>query len=98
MSEGATSSGASPDGARRGFWRRVLHRLTAEDSELDAESLAIEAGTEGAKQSCFCQRGEGATGAGRVRGGGDVPRGPGPPGQAGPFERTRAGRLGGGRA
>jgi hypothetical protein len=67
MSEGATSPGVSPNGARRGFWRRVLHRLTAEDSELDAESLATEAGTEGAKQSCFCQRGEVATVAGRLR-------------------------------
>src|SRR6266542_1528522 len=56
MSEETTR--VSPgEGRRRGFWSRIVHRLTAEDSERDAESLATGADTEGAKQSCFCQRG-----------------------------------------
>src|SRR5882724_5181370 len=55
------------EGGRRGFWRRIAHRLTAEDSELDAESLATEVHSDGAKQSCFCRRGELTTVAGRLR-------------------------------
>ena len=68
MSEQTAAPRVPPgQGRRRGFWARIVHRLTAEDSELDAESLATGADTEGAKQSCFCRRGELTTVAGRLR-------------------------------
>lgn len=62
--------GTAPEGPRAGrgtWWRRLTHRLTAEDSELDAEELREESSTEGATPCAFCARGEVATIAGRLR-------------------------------
>lgn len=49
------------------WWKRLTFRLTADDTELDAEALRAEANTEGAQPCAFCQRGEVATVAGRLR-------------------------------
>jgi hypothetical protein len=94
MSEEPAAAAVSPgEGKRRGFWGRVVHRLTAEDSELDAESLATGADTEGAKQSCFCTRGEVTTVAGRLREVVYVPGESVPTVQAELFDGTGAVRL-----
>jgi hypothetical protein len=89
-----TTAPATPAGdGRRGFWGRFVHRLTAEDSELDAESLATEADSGGAKQSCFCRRGELAMVAGRLREVVYVPGEAVPTVQAELFDGTGAVRL-----
>jgi hypothetical protein len=94
MSEESTAPQAQPgDGGRRGFWSRIAHRLTAEDSELDAESLATEADSGGATQSCFCRRGELTTVAGRLREVVYVPGEAVPTVQAELFDGTGAVRL-----
>jgi hypothetical protein len=99
MSEETTATQAQPgqpepgEGGRRGFWRRIVHRLTAEDSELDAETLATQAHTGGAKQSCFCRRGELTTVAGRLREVVYVPGEAVPTVQAELFDGTGAVRL-----
>jgi hypothetical protein len=94
MSEQTAAARVPPgDGRRRGFWARFVHRLTAEDSELDAELLATGADSEGAKQSCFCHRGEVATVAGRLREVVFVPGESVPTVQAELFDGTGAVRL-----
>jgi hypothetical protein len=94
MSEQTTVAAPQPgESRRRSFWARILHRLTAEDSELDAELLATGADTEGAKQSCFCLRGEVTTVAGRLREVVYVPGESVPTVQAELFDGTGAVRL-----
>jgi hypothetical protein len=51
-------------------WHRLsrwVHRLVADDTELDAEALQTDVRTEGAQQSAFCRRGELTTVTGRLR-------------------------------
>jgi hypothetical protein len=94
MSEEPTAEQVPPDTrGRRGFWGRIVHRLTAEDSELDAESLATEADSGGATQSCFCRRGQLTMVAGRLREVVYVPGEAVPTVQAELFDGTGAVRL-----
>jgi hypothetical protein len=95
MSEETTAPQATQpvDGGRRGFWSRIVHRLTAEDSELDAETLATQADSGGATQSCFCRRGELTLVAGRLREVVYVPGEAVPTVQAELFDGTGAVRL-----
>lgn len=68
MSEGISVwPDAAPRALRRTWWGRWVHRLVADDTELDAEALQTEVRTEGAQQSCFCRRGEVVTVTGRLR-------------------------------
>ncbi|HSV66343.1 MAG TPA: OB-fold nucleic acid binding domain-containing protein [Mycobacteriales bacterium] len=63
----ASRAASTPRPERRGWWGRLVHRLVADDNELDAEALQTEVVSEGARQSCFCRRGEVTTVAGRLR-------------------------------
>jgi RecJ-like exonuclease len=50
-----------------GYWRRLVHRLTSDVAELDADELSREAEETGATPACNCQCGEEVTVRGRLR-------------------------------
>lgn len=51
---------------QRGWVQRTLHRLTASETELDAEELQSDVGRAGAEAVSVCQRGEQVCLAGRL--------------------------------
>jgi RecJ-like exonuclease len=54
-------------GAAPGYWRRLVHRLTSDTSELDADDLARRVEQTGARRACDCASGEAVTVLGRLR-------------------------------
>lgn len=54
-------------GERTGWWGKVVHRLTADDDELEAEDLQRAARAEGATPIQGCQDHEAACVAGTIR-------------------------------
>ncbi|HWC81596.1 MAG TPA: OB-fold nucleic acid binding domain-containing protein [Pseudonocardiaceae bacterium] len=53
--------------AKDGYFRRLMHRLTTDVAELDADDLSREAEEVGAKPACDCRLGEEVTVRGRLR-------------------------------
>lgn len=58
---------ARPAGKPRGRFRRLLHNLAAEDSDLEAEELVVTAVAEGATKACDCCDRERVTVVGTLR-------------------------------
>jgi hypothetical protein len=54
-------------GKDAGYWRRLVHRLTSDVDELDADDLSALARASGAQRACDCRCGEEATVLGRLR-------------------------------
>ena len=54
-------------GAAPGYWRRLVHRLTSDTSELDADDLARRVEQSGARRASECSCGEAVTVLGRLR-------------------------------
>lgn len=92
MTEDVSAAVAEP-AARRGWWSRLVHRLVADDTELDAEALSSAAEEEGATRTCFCRRGEVVTVSGRLREVVYVPRETVPTVEAELFDGTGSVRL-----
>lgn len=49
------------------YWRRLVHRLTSDVDELDADDLSELVQASGARRACDCRSGEEATVLGRLR-------------------------------
>jgi hypothetical protein len=54
------------NGGRSGGWRGLLHRLTADEAELEAEELRAETAAAGCMPARECQRGQLVTVTGRL--------------------------------
>jgi hypothetical protein len=54
-------------GTGGGYWHRLVHRLTSDVNELDADDLSREAEALGAARACDCKSGEEVTVLGRLR-------------------------------
>jgi len=50
-----------------GYFRRLVHKLTSDVEDLDAQDLSERSGAEGAKRACDCKSGEEVTVLGRLR-------------------------------
>jgi hypothetical protein len=55
------------NGGPSSYWRRLIHKLTSDVEELDADDLSREAQAQGAQRACDCQSGEEVTVLGRLR-------------------------------
>ncbi len=63
----STGTGTGRAGGRGSRWRRALHRLTADEVELEAEDLQGEAEQAGATAVAACSRGREVCVAGTLR-------------------------------
>ncbi|GGM55043.1 DNA-binding protein [Longimycelium tulufanense] len=54
-------------GTGRGYWSRLVRRLTSDASELDADDLCRRADAVGARRAADCRSGEEVTVLGRLR-------------------------------
>jgi hypothetical protein len=50
-----------------GYWRRLVHKLTSDVDQLDADDLCQRAEASGARRACDCRPGEEVTVFGRLR-------------------------------
>lgn len=50
-----------------GYFRRLVHKLTSDVEDLDADDLSEKSEAGGAKRACDCQSGEEVTMLGRLR-------------------------------
>jgi len=50
-----------------GYWRRLVHKLTSDVDELDADDLSERADASGARRASECRSGEEVTVLGRLR-------------------------------
>ncbi|GAB3280821.1 OB-fold nucleic acid binding domain-containing protein [Parasphingorhabdus pacifica] len=71
-----------------GYWRRLVHRLTSDVGELDADDLSERAEAGGAQRACDCTRGQEAVVLGRVRSVGLSPKTSAPTLEAELFDGT----------
>ena len=55
------------NGGPSSYWRRLIHKLTSDVEELDADDLSREAQAQGAQRACDCRSGEEVTVLGRLR-------------------------------
>lgn len=54
-------------GTGSGYFRRLMHRLTSDVGELDADELTQQSAASGARRACDCGSGEQVTVVGRLR-------------------------------
>ncbi|WP_020495081.1 MULTISPECIES: OB-fold nucleic acid binding domain-containing protein [Sciscionella] len=54
-------------GTNSGYFRRLMHRLTSDVGELDADDLSQQVQESGARRACDCGSGEEVTVVGRLR-------------------------------
>ena len=71
-----------------GYWRRLLHRLTSDVGQLDADDLSERSQAGGAQRACDCQCGQEAVVLGRVRSVGMSPKASAPTLEAELFDGT----------
>ncbi|CAM01124.1 ATP-dependent DNA helicase RecG [Saccharopolyspora erythraea NRRL 2338] len=71
-----------------GYWRRLLHRLTSDVGQLDADDLSERSQEAGAQRACDCKCGEEAVVLGRVRSVGVSPKASAPTLEAELFDGT----------
>ncbi|QUH01325.1 OB-fold nucleic acid binding domain-containing protein [Saccharopolyspora erythraea] len=71
-----------------GYWRRLLHRLTSDVGQLDADDLSERSQEAGAQRACDCKCGEEVVVLGRVRSVGVSPKASAPTLEAELFDGT----------
>ncbi|GAA2800563.1 OB-fold nucleic acid binding domain-containing protein [Saccharopolyspora taberi] len=71
-----------------GYWRRLLHRLTSDVGQLDADDLSERSQAGGAQRACDCECGQEAVVLGRVRSVGMSPKASAPTLEAELFDGT----------